>query len=60
MSTKTDLEKLSKEELVDLVIKLREGAKGPEKNIKKRKFDQIENSPEKPVSGFYARYLKLT
>lgn len=52
MSNKTDLENLSKEELVDLVIKLQAGTKGPEKN-NKRKFDQLENSPEKPVSGLY-------
>ena len=51
MSTKQELEsKYTKDELIDLVLQLQSGSTTNQNNKNKRKFDQIENSPEKPVS----------
>ncbi len=51
MSTREELESRTKEELIELVLKLQASPSIGENNKNnKRKFDQLENSPEKPVS----------
>ncbi len=51
MTTRQDLESYTKDDLVELVLKLQASSNtNQDNNRNKRKFDQLENSPEKPVS----------
>jgi tRNA pseudouridine38/39 synthase len=46
--SRQELESKTKEDLVELVLKLQADSNADQTNKKKRKFDQVENSPEKP------------